>query len=63
MYSNIKTKNQIIKGFSLWLIECTYLSNADVSKTIALACELLKDGIEYDYRGHSVLFDEINSKN
>ena len=59
MYSNIRTKAQIIEQFNLWLLNDSELDNEFINQIIAKANLLLEDGAEYDYRGHQVLFNQI----
>jgi hypothetical protein len=59
MYSNIRTKKEIIDQFSSWLFDCSELGNEDINQAIAKANVLLDDGVKYDYCGHLVLLNQI----
>ena len=59
MYSNIRTKKEIIDQFSSWLFDCSELGNEDINQVIAKANVLLDDGASYDYQGHKVLFNQL----
>lgn len=60
MYSNIISKEEILEGFNLWLLDTyDWMGMGYINKIMDKASEILEDNAEYDYLGHRNLYKEI----